>query len=206
MIYYTILSVLEMQIFVYMHLFDCMKCIVYDLYYISLHLFIYTYTLFYYTLYIHRWTKVNVARQVVINLSIKYPHLIDAYWTKNVGGQNYDPFYTNYTSAYNNYTDTTTNNNNNNNNDNDIYNEANYLKQIKQQKLIKNINIKDIMYKYKYLLVLSGISASERLTPFLAHSGAVILMQVYIFTVYMCVRVRVHNYVYLVYVRGVYVV
>ena len=44
-------------------------------------------------------------------------------------------------------------------------------------KLTKDIKPEIFMRRYKYLVVLAGISAGERLTTYLAHSGAVILLQ-----------------------------
>ena len=52
-----------------------------------------------------------------------------------------------------------------------------YLKTIEGQKLKERIDLFDTMQQKKYLVVLSGQSNSGRLLTFLAHSGAVVLLQ-----------------------------
>lgn len=53
-----------------------------------------------------------------------------------------------------------------------------YLDTISSHKQAANVPLVDgYMAKYKYLPVLGGISVSERLATFLAHSGAVVLLQ-----------------------------
>ena len=44
-------------------------------------------------------------------------------------------------------------------------------------RLIERVEIEEYMLSYKYLVVLAGIVSADRLNTFLAHSGAVILLQ-----------------------------
>lgn len=46
-----------------------------------------------------------------------------------------------------------------------------------RSKLREHFSIEQYMLSYRYLVVIGGISSADRLNTFLAHSGAVILLQ-----------------------------
>ena len=52
-----------------------------------------------------------------------------------------------------------------------------YFERTMQMKAKKEVDLKEYMLSYKYLIVLAGVSGADRLNTFLAHSGAVILLQ-----------------------------
>ena len=52
-----------------------------------------------------------------------------------------------------------------------------YFDRTMQMKMKEHVNLKEYMLSYKYLIVIGGVSSADRLNTFLAHSGAVILLQ-----------------------------
>ena len=46
-----------------------------------------------------------------------------------------------------------------------------------RMKAKKGVDFEEYMLSYKYLVVIAGVSSADRLNTFLAHSGAVILLQ-----------------------------
>ena len=46
-----------------------------------------------------------------------------------------------------------------------------------RMKMNKFVDMDEYMLSYKYLIVIGGVSSADRLNTFLAHSGAVILLQ-----------------------------
>lgn len=98
------------------------------------------------------FSQVGIARQIVMDLAKRYPHLIAANYTIDIGASNYRSPKTN-----------------------EQFNRG--IDDIKDSKLSKMIPLHDYMRKYKYLVVLAGNSISGRLCTFLAYSGAVVLLQ-----------------------------
>ena len=109
------------------------------------------------------FTKQSVSRQIALDLARQRPDLIDAAWTVSLGSEDHFPAV----------------------DEGVLYNSSTrrgehhegYLKTIEGQRLKERIDIFDTMRSYKYLVVLSGQSNSGRLLTFLAHSGAVVLLQ-----------------------------
>lgn len=99
----------------------------------------------------------------MIDLSIKHPDLIVANFSKEVGASYHHPYV--FRNSNKQYANT------------DKAYDA-YLDSVSSRRQSSNVPlVEGYMAKYKYLLVLGGISVSERLATFLAHSGAVVLLQ-----------------------------
>ena len=115
------------------------------------------------------FTSLSMSRQIVIDLSIKYPDLIVANHSKEVGASYHHPYVDRSTSS------STTSEAATRKRDK-LFDE--YMSSISSNKIRSEIPlVNGYMRKYKYLLVLGGISISGRLATFLAHSGAVVLLQ-----------------------------
>ena len=52
-----------------------------------------------------------------------------------------------------------------------------YFDRTMQMKARNPMDLREYMLTYKYLIVIGGVSSADRLNTFLAHSGAVILLQ-----------------------------
>jgi len=101
-------------------------------------------------------TPYSVARQVVLELALKFPTLIDASYSAAINTRLYYPHRTDSAKGY----------------DTDSVEEK-----FKDFKSKLNLTITEVMSQYKFLVVLSGNSLSGRLATFLRHSGATILLQ-----------------------------
>jgi hypothetical protein len=101
------------------------------------------------------FSKVGVGRQVVMDLARIYPHLIEANFTINIGATKYHPYAKEGESG----------------------GIPGLISSIESSKLKENVPLDEYMRKFKYLIVLAGNSISGRLCTFLAHSGAVVLLQ-----------------------------
>ncbi len=104
------------------------------------------------------WVPLCISRQIVLESAKRRPDLIVANYTNSIGASSYHP--------YSKSTDP--------NVDSFDFEKVD----LKGQKLEKKLSlVDDYIGKYKYLIVLGGISVSDRLQVFLARSGAVILLQ-----------------------------
>ncbi len=112
------------------------------------------------------FTPVAISRQIVLHLAKIRPDLVVANYSKVIGAESFHPY-----SKPRKYKK-----------DDEQVLETypfDYIKtEAAEQKLVEEISlVNGYMAKYKFLLVLGGMSSSERLATFLAHSGAVILLQ-----------------------------
>lgn len=120
----------------------------------------------------------STSRQVVLALAKKHPHLIDAKWIKAFGPAAFNP-----TS-----TETGLDEEHDLINSQFVHEEENSeavegrrtpgnLRHIADMNMTERIPLSTYMSSYKYLIVLAGNNGVDRLSLFLGHSGAVILLQ-----------------------------
>lgn len=107
-------------------------------------------------------TDVSISRQIVLDLSRKFPTYIDASYSQTFNTRVYYPYKTDI---------------NGNDNGNLEYDTDSVEILYKDFKMKMNLTIVEQMSQYKYLVVLAGNSLSGRLASYLKHSGAVILLQ-----------------------------
>jgi hypothetical protein len=102
------------------------------------------------------FSKESVSRQVVLDLSLQYPDYIVANWSKSIGPSDYYHYESSDRDA-----------------------RTGRLSSLVESEMesSKRVPLNIYMSSYKYLPVLAGNSISERLNYFLAHSGAVLLLQ-----------------------------
>ena len=110
------------------------------------------------------FSRESISRQVVLDLSLKYPEYIVANWSKSIGPSDYYHYYSSSSSSSSSYRGSPL---------------PGKLSSLTESEMdsSERIPLNVYMSSYKYLPVLAGNSISERLNYFLAHSGAVLMLQ-----------------------------
>ena len=98
------------------------------------------------------FSQIGIGRQIVMDLAKRFPDLISANYTHDIGASPYRSPKVN-----------------------EVFNKR--IDDIKDSKLRAMIPLNQYMRQFKYLVVLAGNSISGRLCTFMAHSGAVIMLQ-----------------------------